>query len=102
MVDNFYYRQIIIHLLQFLDLKKGIAAHTTYRLQHWGIILLNYDFQMNYVPSKKLGHADSLSRLILKYCEPLEDTLIATLKDESELKEVLVNTVCELLVTWKK
>ena len=55
---------------------------------------------MDYEPSKKLGHADGLSRLIPKYCEPLEDTVILTLKDESEIKKnLLVNTVRELPVT---
>ena len=52
---------------------------------------------MKYASSKKLGHASGLSRLTPKY-RTLEDTVIATLKNKRELKEVLVNTVCELPV----
>ena len=49
------------------------------------MILLNYNFKMEFQSSKKLGHADGLSRLIPKFSEPLEDTVIAALKDEKEL-----------------
>ena len=34
---------------------------------------------MEYLPSKEFGHAGGLSRLIPKYKEPLEDTVIASL-----------------------
>ena len=47
---------------------------------------------------KKLGHADNLSSLILKYYEPFEDTVIVLLKTKSEIK-VLFNTIHILLVT---
>ena len=39
------------------------------------------------------AHADGLSRLILKYTEPLEETVIASLKFEMDVKYVLFNTV---------
>ena len=51
------------------------------------------------MPSKKIAHADGLSRLILDNAELLEETVIAALKQEQELKEVLINTVSELPVT---
>ena len=35
-----------------------------------------------------LGHADGLSRLIPKYSEPLEDTVIAALKRKSGIKRI--------------
>lgn len=54
---------------------------------------------MEYVPSKKIGYADGLSRLIPKYTEPLEETVIAALRDESELLGLLCNTIRELPVT---
>ena len=38
---------------------------------------------------KKLGLTDVLSRLIPKYCKLLEDTVIAVLKDESEINYVI-------------
>ena len=52
---------------------------------------------MEYLPSKKFGYADGLSRLICKYKEPLEDTVISSLQYEGELKTTLYNTVSELL-----
>ena len=69
------------------------------RLQHWGVILLNNNFKMEYVPSKKLSHADRLSRLIPKYMEPLEETVMVVLRDKSELSGLLCNSIRELLVT---
>ena len=54
---------------------------------------------MEYMPSKKLGHTNRLLRLIPKYMEPLEETVIAALREESELSGLLSNTIRELLVT---
>ena len=85
-------------LISILGSKKRIPAHTANRLQRWDTILLNYDFQMEYVPSKKFGHADGLSMLIPKYSEPLENTVITAVKTENKIK-VLVNIVRELPVT---
>ena len=51
-------------LLTIFGSKKGIPTHTANRLQRWSIILLNYNFKMEYVSSKNIGHADGLSRLI--------------------------------------
>ena len=48
---------------------------------------------IEYVPLKKFSHADSLSRLMPKYYELLEDTVIVAFKDERELKEVVVNSM---------
>lgn len=44
---------------------------------------------MKYISSKKLGHADCLLRLISKYVEPFEDTVVAALRVENEIKTVL-------------
>ena len=63
------------------------------------IIFLNYNLKIQYLPSKKIAHADGFSRLITKKQELLEETLIAALKEEKEITEKLVNTVSELLVT---
>ena len=51
---------------------------------------------MEYLPLKKFGHADGLSRLIPKYKEPQEDMAIASLQSEGELKTTLCNTIWEL------
>ena len=86
-------------LLNIFGSKKGLPTHTANRLQRWGTILLNYNFNMEFLPSKKLCHADGLSRLIPKQSEPLEDTVIASLRTERDLKTSLCNTIRELPVT---
>ena len=57
---------------------------------------------MKFLPSKKLIHTDGLSCFILKFGEPLEDTVIAAIKTENEIKNVLHNTVRELLITQEE
>ena len=54
---------------------------------------------MEFLPSKKLGHADGLSRLIPRSGEPLEDSVIASLWSERDYSSILFNTVKELPVT---
>ena len=61
--------------------------------------MLNYNFNMEFVPSKELGHADGLSRLIPKYCEPLEGSVIAALKTENDNNDSVINLIRELPVT---
>ena len=60
---------------------------------------MNYDFEIEFLPSKMLGHADGLSRLIPRTGEPLEDTVIAALRSERDYSAILCNTVKELPVT---
>ena len=86
-------------LITIFGSKKGLPTYTANRLQRWGTILLNYDFEMEFLPSKRIGHADGLSRLIPKYTEPLEDTVIASLRSEYDYSKVLCNTIKELPVT---
>ena len=86
-------------LLSIFGSKKGIPTHTANRLQRWGTCLLNYNFKMEFLPSKELGHADGLSRLIPPFSEPLEDTVIAALRDEEDLKEAMCRAIRELPVT---
>ena len=65
-------------------------------------MLLNYSFKMKFLPSKEITHVDGLSRLIPKNTELLEETVIASLKSEMDVKYVLFNTVKELPVTLEK
>lgn len=81
-------------LLSFYGSKKGIPIYITNKLQHWGTILRNNDFKREHLPSKEFGQVDSLLRLIAKYSEPLEDTVKAALKAESEIENTLCNVVC--------
>ena len=62
---------------------------------------------MEYIPWKKFRHANGLSRLIPKYKKKkkkttLEDTVIASLQSEGELKTTICNTVRELPVTHEQ
>ena len=68
-------------------------------LLRWGTILLNYNFKIEYLLSKQIIHADGLSRLVAKYSEPFEDTIIAALRTDCEIKNMIANTIKELLVT---
>ena len=53
---------------------------------------------MEFLQSSELCHADRLSRLFPQNSEPLEDTVIASLQEEIEIK----NTVPELPVTLEE
>ena len=61
---------------------------------------------MEFWPSKEIAYADRLSILIQKKkkknTEPLEETVIASLKSEMDVKYVLFNTVKELPVTLEE
>ena len=59
-------------------------------------MLLNYNFKMVFFPSKRLEYADGFSRLIPKPCEPLEETMITTLRLKIPIKRVLCNTIFQL------
>ena len=80
-------------LLAIFGSKKGIPTHTGNRLQRWATMLLNLSFKIEFLPSKEIAHADGLFRLIPKYTEPLEETVIASWKSEMDVKYVLFNTV---------
>ena len=67
--------------------------------KRWGTIPLNYNLKMEFLQPKRLGHEDGYSRLIPKPYEPLEETVIATLRLEIEIKSMLCNTIQELPVT---
>lgn len=54
---------------------------------------------LKHIPSKKIDHTDYLSRLVSKNVEPLEDSVIATLKIEKEIKNIMCNIIQKLPVT---
>ena len=57
---------------------------------------------MEFLPSKKLCHANRLYRLILKFSESFEVTAIAAIQTENEVKNILHNTVRELPITLER
>lgn len=88
-------------LVTIFGSKKSLPTYTANRLLRWAIILLNYNFNIEYLSTHKIGHADGLSRLIPKATEPLEDTVIASLRAEDEVEENLANTIRDLPVSLK-
>ena len=86
-------------LLAKFSSKKAIPTQTANRLQRWATIPLNYSFEMEFLPSEEISHADGLSRLIPKNTEPIEDIIIVS---EMDVKYVLFNTVKELHATQEE
>ena len=86
-------------LITIFGSKKGLPIYTANRLLRWGTILLNYNSKIEYFSSKQFSHADGLSRLVLKYSEPFEDTIIATWRTDCEIKNMIANIIKELPVT---
>lgn len=89
-------------LLTIFGSKKGLPVYTANRLLRWCTILLNYNFRLEYLPTKKIGHADGLSRIIPTKTEPLEDSVIAALRHEEDIRTVLCCTVRNLPVTLQE
>ena len=80
-------------LVAIFGAKKGIPVHTANRLQRWATTLLGYDFTLEYIPSSKLGHADSLSRLIATHSIPDEDIVISSVAVDTEVERVLSDAI---------
>nr|CAD2161106.1 unnamed protein product [Meloidogyne enterolobii] len=70
-------------LVAIFGSKKGIKVQTASRLQRWALILTNYDFDIEFVSTDKMGMADSLSRLIKKNNDT-EDKVIAIVEEFNE------------------
>ena len=51
-------------LITIFGSKKGQPIYTANRLLRWGTILLNYNFKIEYLPSKQISHAYGVSRLV--------------------------------------
>ncbi|CAH8529728.1 unnamed protein product [Dicrocoelium dendriticum] len=86
-------------LLSIFGSKKGIPVFTASRLQRWATVLLAYDFSIQYRSTQQLGQADALSRLLGSHLKENDDCVIASVKFESEVQRILVDSVRELPVT---
>ena len=76
-------------LITIFGSKKGLPIYTANRLLRCETILLKYNFKIEYLPSKQINHVDGLSRLVPKYSEPFEDTIIAVLRTDCEIKNMI-------------
>lgn len=89
-------------LITILGSKKGLPVYTANRLLRWGTILLNYDFHIKHLSSKNIIHADTLSRLVPSQEERFEESIIANIRADYEVKSMVNNIVRELPVTTKE
>ncbi|BHF58195.1 hypothetical protein SprV_0100114500 [Sparganum proliferum] len=86
-------------LLSIFGSKKGIPVYSATRLQRWATILLGYDFDIRYYRTTDFGQADTLSRLISNQQEPEEDTVIAAISIEDDVRRQLSDVIRGIPVT---
>lgn len=87
-------------LLAIFSNKKGIPAHSANRLQRWALTLMSYDFELQYVSTNSFGAADILSRLIDGVPKPNEDTVVACIQLEKDIKLVINDASKALPITF--
>ena len=58
-------------------------------------------FDISYISTNNFGHADVLSRLIDRTSNPTENYVIAAVKFESEIHQILSDSISKLPVTHK-
>lgn len=83
-------------LLAIFGSKKGIPVYTANRLQRWALTLKAYDFSIEYVQTDQFGHADILSRLINTHSNEEEDTVVASITLEEDIRSALVAIISSL------
>ncbi|BHF69110.1 hypothetical protein SprV_0301215200 [Sparganum proliferum] len=86
-------------LLSIFGSKKGIPVYSASRLQQSATILLDYDFDIRYCRTTDFGQADALSRLISNHQEPEEDTVIAAIAIEDDVRRQLSDAIRGIPVT---
>ena len=69
-------------LLHIFGPKKMVPVYTANRLQRWKLILLGYDFDLEYQKTTEFGQADALSRLIPPRQAQTEDVVIAKIEQD--------------------
>lgn len=73
-------------LMHILSCKKGIPQTTANRLQRWSLLLMNYSFTVEYVPTAKFGKVDGLSRLPIPLVEQTDfafEEVVSKIFDEN-------------------
>ncbi|KAK6762270.1 hypothetical protein RB195_023110 [Necator americanus] len=86
-------------LLHIFGPKKMVPVYTANRLQRWKLILLGFDFDIEYQKTTEFGQTDVLSRLIPPRPAQTEDIVIA--KIEQDVLAVQSAAVKALPVTRK-
>lgn len=76
-------------LISIFGSKKGIPVYTANRLQRWAIILLAYDFNIQYINTESFAYADFLSRLITQQSRDDDETVIASIRMENHILQII-------------
>ncbi|KHJ97663.1 hypothetical protein OESDEN_02354 [Oesophagostomum dentatum] len=85
-------------LLHIFGPKKIVPVYTANRLQRWKLILLGYDFDLEYEKTTEFGQADDFSRLIPPRQAQTEDVVIANIE---QVVLVVQNAAVEALPVTK-
>ncbi|XP_058456315.1 uncharacterized protein K02A2.6-like [Malaya genurostris] len=88
-------------LLKVFGSKKGIPLHTANRLQRWALLLLGFDFNVEYIATDKFGYADVLFRLISNHQKPEEEYIIAAVNLEDDINACLEECLSTLPINYK-
>ncbi|BHF66642.1 hypothetical protein SprV_0200966400 [Sparganum proliferum] len=78
---------------------KSIPVYSAGRLQRWTTILLGYDFDIRCCRTTDFGQTDALSRLISNQQDPEEDTVIAAISIEDDVRRQLSDAIRGIPVT---
>ena len=76
-------------LLSIFGTKRRIPVYSDSRLQVWAIILLRYDFEIQYCRTMDFGQADALSHFISSQPVPDDNTVIATVNIQDDFQHTL-------------
>ncbi|BHF64855.1 hypothetical protein SprV_0200786300 [Sparganum proliferum] len=80
-------------LLSSFGSRKGIPVYSTRRLQLSITILLGYAFDVRHCRTTDFGQADAISRLINNHRKPEEDTVVAAISIEDDVRRQLSDAI---------
>nr|VZH98583.1 unnamed protein product [Spirometra erinaceieuropaei] len=86
-------------LLSIFGSQKDIPVYSAGRLQRWAAILLGCAFDVRCCRTTDFGQADALSRILSNQQELEEDTVIAAISIEDDLRRQLSNAIRGIPVT---
>lgn len=89
-------------LLAIFGSKKGIPVFTANRLQRWAVILLSYNFNIRFINTESFSYVDFLSRLINNESKLDQEFIVASIKLEKQIFEVVKSNLNTIPVTYKQ
>ncbi|XP_054746090.1 uncharacterized protein K02A2.6-like [Anastrepha obliqua] len=88
-------------LIAIFGKNKGIPTYAANRLQRWALILMMYDFNIQYIKITEFGCVDMLSRLIANHTKQDEDMVIACTQMEEEMNTIIEDQCEKLPVSFE-